>query len=101
MSKLYAVIAHDKPGAMGPRNALLHEHLAHIEQTLDSLAVAGPLKDAEGAITGSLLILHADSEAQARALLESDPYFAADIWDRIEIRRFTGAAGTWVGGRNW
>ena len=99
--KLYAVIAHDKPGAMGPRMALLTAHLEHVEAHLDDLAVAGPLKDDSGAVTGSLLGLHAENEAEARALLASDPYYGADIWDRIEIRAFTAAAGTWVGGKNW
>lgn len=99
--KLYAIIAHDKPGAMAARMEHLQAHLAHVEAHLQDLAVAGPLKDESGAVTGSLLVVHADSEAEARAMLATDPYFSADIWERIEVRAFTAAAGTWVGGKNW
>jgi uncharacterized protein YciI len=101
MSKLYAIIAHDKPDADAGRKAQLRAHLAHIETTLDRIAVAGPLSDENGHYTGSLLLVKADSEAKAREYLESDPYFAASIWSHIEIRCFSPAAGDWVGGKNW
>ena len=39
--------------------------------------------------------------AQARAWLESDPYFAAGFWARIEYRPFLPAAGDLVGGTAW
>lgn len=101
MSKLYAIITHDKPGATAIRMEKLREHLAHVEAGLDRLAVAGPLRDEAGNFTGSLLVVKAESEADARALLEHDPYFKADIWSNIEIRAFGAAAGDWVGGKTW
>lgn len=101
MSKLYAIITHDKPGASAIRMEKLKEHLAHIEAGLDRLAVAGPLRDEEGNFTGSLLVVKAESMAEARALLESDPYYKADIWSDIEIRALNAAAGDWVGGKAW
>lgn len=101
MSKLYAIITKDKPGATVTRMEKLKEHLAHVEAGLDRLAVAGPLRDEAGGFTGSLLIVKAESEAEARALLESDPYYQAQIWSDIEIRAFGAAAGEWVGGKTW
>lgn len=101
MPKLYTIITKDKPGATATRMEKLKEHLAHVETNLDRLAVAGPLRDEDGYFTGSLLVVKADSEADARALLETDPYYKADIWSDIEIRAFNAAAGEWVGGKTW
>ncbi len=101
MTKLYAIITRDRPGATATRMAKLREHLAHVEATLGELAVAGPLRDEDGNFTGSLLVVKAGSEAEARAMLAHDPYFQADIWSDIEVRAFGAAAGDWVGGKAW
>ena len=101
MVKYFAIVTTDKPGATATRMAKLREHLAHVEATIDQLAIAGPLRDQDGNFTGSLLIVKADSEAEARAMLENDPYFHAEIWSDIQIRAFGAAAGDWVGGKTW
>jgi uncharacterized protein YciI len=101
MTKFYAIILRDRPGATATRMEKLKEHLAHVEEHLDRLAVAGPLRDEAGGFTGSLLIVKADDEAAARALLQSDPYYRADIWSDIEVRAFGAVAGDWVGGKTW
>ncbi len=101
MSGYYAIITRDKPGAAATRMEKLKDHLAHIETVLDRLAIAGPLRDEAGGFTGSLLVVKADSADEARAMLEADPYFRADIWSDIEIRAFNAAAGDWVGGKTW
>jgi hypothetical protein len=97
----YAIITHDAPGAMALRMQHLAAHLAHVEAHLGDFLVAGPLRNAAGEICGSMLVVKAGSEAEARAFLENDPYFAAGIWNRIEISAFSAVAGDWVGGRNW
>lgn len=101
MSKLYAIIALDRPGSSATRIEKLKEHLAHVEAKLDRLAVAGPLRDEAGNFAGSLLVVKAESAAEARVLLEADPYFQADIWSDIQIHAFNAAAGEWVGGKGW
>lgn len=101
MPDLYAIITRDRAGASVMRMEKLKDHLAHVETSLDRLAIAGPLRDEDGNFTGSLLVVKADSAAEARALLESDPYYQADIWSDIEIRAFNAAAGDWVGGKAW
>ncbi len=99
--KYYAIITRDRPGAAKTRMEKLKEHLAHVEAHIDRLAVAGPLRDAAGAFLGSLLIVKAESEADARALIEADPYFKADIWSDVDIGAFGAVAGDWVGGKAW
>jgi uncharacterized protein len=99
----YAVTCLDKPGPASEDKRKAHAlaHLAYVESILDKILVAGPLRTPEGATRGSLLIYKADSEAHARALLEGDPYFAADIWDSVRIDPYWAVAGDWVGGKTW
>jgi len=100
---MIAVICTDKPGpeAGETRLRLLAAHLAHVETILPELLVAGPLRDGDGRICGSLLVWKTDSVEEARALMARDPYAAADIWASVEYRAFSGAAGDWVGGAAW
>jgi uncharacterized protein YciI len=97
----HAIIAHDAPGAPALRQQHLAAHLAHVEAHLGSFLVAGPLHDATGRVCGSLLVVKAATEAEARAFLASDPYFVAGVWARFEVCAFSAVAGDWVGGRNW
>ncbi|MFN6934811.1 MAG: YciI family protein [Tsuneonella sp.] len=101
MTRLYAIVARDHPNMMPTRMKHLKEHLAYTEAGMDRLAVAGPLRDNEGQISGSMLVVRAESIPDARALLEMDPYFKAGIWADIQISEFNAAAGSWVGGKTW
>lgn len=99
--KAYSIYCTDKPGSAEPRDAEKFAHLAYVETNIDRYLVAGPLKDAQGNVNGSLIIVKADSESDARSFLEQDPYYAADFWDAISIQQFNGVAGDWVGGKTW
>ena len=83
------------------REELSAAHFAHIEEIMDKLHVAGPVRDEAGKTIGSMLIFAVDSESEARALLERDPYAGADIWETVEILPFLPAAGDWIGGKIW
>ena len=100
---MWMVLAWDRPGpeAATERQRLLAAHLAHVEETMDRLLVAGPLTDAEGAVRGSLLILDVADEPAARAFMAHDPYSGGAIWATVEYRQFRGVAGKWVGGAAW
>lgn len=100
MTALFACRCRDSEAATDLRQRHLHAHLDHVTQNVARYAVAGPLKDG-AAIAGSLLIIRADSEAEARAFLETDPYFVAGVWDNIEVDMFLAVAGDWVGGITW
>jgi uncharacterized protein YciI len=102
MSMPYAIVLRDAPGSAAPRREHLSRHLEFVERVIDRILVAGPLSDpATGAQTGSLYVLDVPDFAAARALLESDPYYAAAVWNEITIEPFSAAAGTWVGGLAW
>lgn len=98
---LFAIHAIDGPGGAEKRSAHVAAHLAHVEANIARYAVAGPLRDGAGESVGSLLVIHADDLADARAFLAEDPYAQAELWAEIRIDAFSGAAGEWIGGVTW
>jgi uncharacterized protein len=98
---LYFIYAID--GADGPRIRRKHlrAHLAYVETNLERYRVAGPLLDEGDTMNASVLIVAAKNEADARALIDADPYFAAGLYQEVTITQFRAAAGTWIGGKTW
>lgn len=97
---LFGFYCRDGENAAALREQLLSRHLAHIEANIDNFAVAGPLKE-DGKTVGSLVIIKAEDETEARQKFEADPYFAAGVWQSIRASQFLGVAGEWVGGAAW
>lgn len=97
---LFAFYCRDGENGPALRERFLDAHLDHVEAHIADYAVAGPLKDDEETI-GSLLVIKADDEKQARAKFEADPYFEAGVWQSIRVAEFRGVAGDWVGGVAW
>ena len=87
----------------GPRRARANaEHMADIETIVDRILIAGPKYDAEGVeILGSVYVLAVSTEAEARALVEGDPFHAAGVWASVEYFPFLPAAGEWIRGVIW
>ena len=86
-----------------PRRAQANaEHMAYIDTIVDRILVAGPKYDTEGLrIVGSLYVLAVKNEAEARALVEGDPFHAAGVWESVEYFPFLPAAGDWIQGVIW
>jgi uncharacterized protein len=89
---LFAVICEDKAGALETRKANRAAHLDYIKAT-GVVAQAGPLLDAEGGMCGSLLILEIGDLAAAQAWAAGDPYAAAGLFSRVEIRAWNRVVG--------
>jgi uncharacterized protein YciI len=83
------------------RMRVLAAHLAYIESIIDRIAIAGPLRDVDGKVVGSVLMYRVATLQEARALLHADPYFSANIWSHTEVCMFVGVAGDWAGGKAW
>ena len=94
---LFAIMAFDAPDTEALRAQLRDGHLAHFKTHAGQIAVAGPMGKSA---PGSLIILEADSEAEARAFIEGDPFHAAGVWERIEISTFKAGIGKWVAASN-
>ena len=97
-----AVLCHDARDSQAARKAASPAHLRWVESMLDHIALAGPLYSDDGErMIGSLYVFKTGSLAEARAWLESDPYYAAGFWAEIRFRPFLPAAGELLGGTVW
>ncbi len=96
----YAVYCTDAEGSGPLRKEHMEAHLAHIENIGDKLMLAGPCPpDAENERGASFLVLEAESFAEARQIMESDPYSKAGIWNSITVREFKATVGQWAPAR--
>ena len=92
----YAIEGHDGPDVLARRLAARPEHLARLTALRDEgrLLLAGPCPaiDAEdpgpAGFSGSIVIAEFDSLEDARAWAEADPYVAAGVYARVDVRPF-------------
>lgn len=92
-ASLFAIIAYDGPGDDGARASHHDGHVAHFKAHKDKIAVSGPLS---GPLSGSLVIYKAETLEEARTFIESDPFFPAGVWERVEVTNFKASMGDWV-----
>lgn len=96
----YAFYCRDGEHGARLRERDLAAHLEHVEAHIDDYVVAGPLQR-DGETIGSLLVIKGETQDEARAKFEADPYFAAGVWQSIRCEEFLAVAGDWVGGATW
>ena len=92
----YAIEGYDAPQSLERRLQARPAHLARLTALCDAgrLLLAGPCPaiDAEdpgpAGFSGSLVIAEFDSLQAARAWAEADPYVAAGVYARTEVRPF-------------
>jgi len=89
---MYALICLDRPGALETRKANRAAHLAYIGET-GAVEQAGAFLDPEGQMIGSLVILSTDSEEEARAWADGDPYAKAGLFDSVQVMRWNRVVG--------
>jgi hypothetical protein len=98
----FAVWCADGEAAEALRRDRLDGHLAFVEAHHERYLVAGPLRrDAEARLAGSLFVILAETEAEAREFMSGDPYVSAGVYQSMVYRRLTPAAGRWMGGVIW
>ncbi len=93
---LYAILAEDVPGSLELRRGARAAHLARLERLLGEgrLVLAGPHPavdspdPGQAGFTGSLIVAEFDSLEEARAWADADPYVAAGVYARVEVRPF-------------
>ena len=96
----YAIEGHDGADVLARRNGARADHLARLNALKDQgrLLLAGPCPaiDAEdpgpAGFTGSIIIAQFPSLAEARAWAEADPYVAAGVYQRLDVRPFKPVA---------
>ncbi|MDJ0653829.1 MAG: YciI family protein [Xanthomonadales bacterium] len=102
---IYVFVCRDAANSRELRALYRDQHLAFIETVMDQVAVAGPClppgTDDAKAAQASILAYHADSQKQAEALFQQDPYFNNGIWESYEVFALKPVVGTWIGGKTW
>lgn len=82
----FVILGFDGPDGAARRKLHRPAHLARME-TLDAqgrVVLAGPLTDK----TGSLIVIEAESLAEAEAFVKEDPYVVHGVFERYEIHPF-------------
>ena len=89
---MFAVICTDKPGHLETRKANRAKHLDYIAET-GVVLQGGPFLDAEGNMTGSLVILDLDDRHEAEAWAKGDPYAIAGLFADVRIEEWKKVVG--------
>jgi uncharacterized protein YciI len=92
----YVIEGYDGPDVLARRQAARPAHLARLQALRDEgrLLLAGPCPaiDAEdpgeAGFSGSVVVAEFASLEAARAWAEADPYVAAGVYARVEVRPF-------------
>ena len=92
----YAIEGHDGPDVLSKRLSARADHLARLTALRDQgrLLLAGPCPaiDAEdpgpAGFSGSIVIAEFTSLDEARAWADADPYIAAGVYTRVDVRPF-------------
>ena len=93
---LYAIIGIDRPDSLPARLSARPAHLARLHALRDAgrLILAGPFPaiDAEdpgpAGFSGSLIVAEFASLADAQAWADTDPYIAAGVYEKVDVRPF-------------
>lgn len=94
---LYALFCYDKPDSLQIRQANRPAHLKYLESAGDRVKLAGPLLSPgeDGTPVGSMVIIDAASDTAVQLFADNDPYATAGLFERVEIRPWKRAVGTW------
>ncbi|MDO5650964.1 MAG: YciI family protein [Moraxella sp.] len=89
---LFAIIGHDVADSTAKRSEIRPSHLERLN-TLDAqnrLVLAGPMpiEHDKPAMSGSLIVAHFDSLAEAQAWVNDEPYLTAGVYSHMEVRPF-------------
>jgi uncharacterized protein YciI len=85
---MFTIYCQDRPGALATRLEVRPVHLAYLDSHAASIALAGPVLDAEGNPNGSLIVADVADRAAAEALAAGDPYAQAGVFESATIRPF-------------
>lgn len=91
---LYHIMATDRPNALQLRLDNRDAHLAWIRTKSTQVKLAGPMLDeATGGMTGSVLLIEAETRADLDELLSEDPYAKAGLFETVQISPFKWVIG--------
>jgi len=82
----FVIIGHDAEDSAETRPLYREEHLARLRKLGDEgrLILAGPFTD----LSGSLIIIEADSLEEAETFARTDPFTLHGVYTRVEVKPF-------------
>lgn len=83
---LFVIIGRDGPNGKTLRPGLRPAHLDHVRgfEKDGHVVLAGPFTDG----AGSMLLVDFETEADARAMTEVDPYWTGGVFEAVEVHPF-------------
>lgn len=91
---LWAINCVDKPNSLDLRMSLRPEHLEYLKSVNDMIVLAGASLDDSGeAMTGSIIVISADSRAAAEEFSANDPFTKGGLFASVSITRMR--KGVW------
>ncbi len=91
---LFAAMCHDKPDHLAVRLATRDAHVAWLKSLGARVRIAGPFLDETAEIMqGSIVVIEAETLAEAEATFAADPYAAAGLFKTVEIRPWRWTIG--------
>ena len=87
-----ALVCIDKPDCLQIRLDNRAAHLAYIAATA-VVEMAGPFLNADGQMTGSLIILTVETLADAQDWAQSDPYSLAGLFQSVTVAEWKKVIG--------
>ena len=83
---LFVIIGHDGPEGAALRPKVRPAHLENLRPLVSNgkVKIAGPFTDG----SGSLIIVDMESEAEAVAFANSDPYVTSGVFASVEVKPF-------------
>ncbi len=94
---LFVIHARDKAGALATRLANYDAHKAFLSDTSPHgvrIVMSGPLVADDGtSMIGSLFLVEAADRAAVERFNRADPFYAAGIWEDVQITGFLRRQG--------
>lgn len=100
--RCFIVICRDGKNGARLRTEHLKGHLDHVEANWRRYVTAGPIREpGREALCGSIFLVLAEDEADARDLMNGDPYVTSGLYETMEVFEFTNSIGRFLGGKIW
>lgn len=93
---LFMVAAFDKPGMLETRMKHRPEHLDYLKTLGERVKMGGAMLSEDDQPLGSLLIIEAADRKEIEALIAADPFAKAGVFEKVDIRPWRAAVGSWV-----
>ncbi|OZI71945.1 YciI family protein [Bordetella genomosp. 12] len=88
----YIIETFDKPGSLALRQATRADHLAFLDANKHLLLACGAKLHDDGTdIGGGLYVVNVETRQEAERLIQADPFYKAELFERVSITRWRKA----------